>query len=137
MPVLIDNDVNIMALGEQHAHLPDVEDLVFIKVSTGIGAGLISGGELQRGAQGTAGDLGHVGSPAPTTSPAAAATRAVSRRSPPCPPLAAALRGGRVSTRRGDQDVVELVRGGDLAAVAGRCARPAATSARCWRCWST
>ncbi len=60
VPVLIDNDVNIMALGEQHAHLPDVHDLVFIKVSTGIGAGLISGGELQRGAQGTAGDLGHV-----------------------------------------------------------------------------
>ncbi len=60
VPVLIDNDVNIMALGEQHAHLPDVQDLVFIKVSTGIGAGLISGGELQRGAQGTAGDLGHV-----------------------------------------------------------------------------
>ena len=32
VPVLIDNDVNIMALGEQHAHLPDVDDLVFIKV---------------------------------------------------------------------------------------------------------
>ena len=60
VPVLIDNDVNIMALGEQHAHLPDVDDLVYIKVSTGIGAGIVSGGALQRGAQGTAGDLGHV-----------------------------------------------------------------------------
>ena len=58
VPVLIDNDVNIMALGEQHAHLHDVDDLVFIKVSTGIGAGIVSGGQLQRGAQGTAGDLG-------------------------------------------------------------------------------
>lgn len=60
VPVLIDNDVNIMALGERQAHLPDVDDLVYIKVSTGIGAGMVSGGQLQRGAQGTAGDLGHV-----------------------------------------------------------------------------
>ena len=60
VPVLVDNDVNIMALGEQHAHLRDVSDLVIIKVATGIGAGIISGGTLQRGAQGTAGDLGHV-----------------------------------------------------------------------------
>jgi predicted NBD/HSP70 family sugar kinase len=60
VPVLIDNDVNIMALGEQQTQWPDVTDLVFIKVATGIGAGLISGGWLQRGAQGTAGDLGHV-----------------------------------------------------------------------------
>jgi predicted NBD/HSP70 family sugar kinase len=60
VPVLIDNDVNIMALGERHAHLAEVDDLVFIKVSTGIGAGIVSGGRLQRGAQGTAGDVGHV-----------------------------------------------------------------------------
>ena len=60
VPVEVDNDVNIMALGERHAHLPDVDDLVFVKVGTGIGAGIISGGTLQRGAQGTAGDLGHV-----------------------------------------------------------------------------
>ncbi len=60
VPVLIDNDVNIMALGERHAHLRDIDDLVYIKVSTGIGAGIVSGGQLQRGAQGTAGDLGHV-----------------------------------------------------------------------------
>jgi len=60
VPVEVDNDVNIMALGERHAHHPDVDDLVFVKVGTGIGAGIISGGTLQRGAQGTAGDLGHV-----------------------------------------------------------------------------
>lgn len=60
VPVLIDNDVNIMALGERGAYLPDVDDLIFIKVATGIGAGIISGARLQRGAQGTAGDLGHV-----------------------------------------------------------------------------
>lgn len=60
VPVLIDNDVNIMALGEQHAQFPTARDLVFIKASTGIGAGIIAGGELQRGAQGTAGDVGHI-----------------------------------------------------------------------------
>ena len=58
--VLVDNDVNVMALGERHASYPDVDHLIFLKASTGIGSGIISGGELQRGAEGTAGDIGHV-----------------------------------------------------------------------------
>ncbi|WP_318255589.1 ROK family transcriptional regulator [Agrococcus baldri] len=65
-PVLVDNDVNIMALGEQRTAWPDTEDLVLVKVATGIGAGIISGGRLQRGARGTAGDLGHVRVPGST-----------------------------------------------------------------------
>lgn len=60
LPVLVDNDVNLLALGEHAVSWPHEQDLVFIKVSTGIGAGIISGGRLQRGAQGSAGDLGHV-----------------------------------------------------------------------------
>jgi glucokinase-like ROK family protein len=60
VPVLVDNDVNIMALGEYWAMDPQVEDLVFVKVGTGIGSGLILGGQLHRGANGAAGDLGHV-----------------------------------------------------------------------------
>jgi glucokinase len=60
VPVLVDNDVNIMALGERTAFWPDHDNLLFIKIATGIGAGIISSGELQRGANGTAGDLGHV-----------------------------------------------------------------------------
>ena len=59
-PVLVDNDVNLLALGERAGALRDVPDIVFVKVSTGIGAGIISGGVLQRGAQGAAGDIGHV-----------------------------------------------------------------------------
>lgn len=59
-PVLVDNDVNLLALGERAGALPAVSDLVFVKVSTGVGAGIISGGVLQRGAQGAAGDIGHV-----------------------------------------------------------------------------
>ncbi len=62
-PVLVDNDVNIMALGEHATSYPHVEHLVFVKVATGIGAGIISGGQLHRGAQGSAGDLGHVAAP--------------------------------------------------------------------------
>ena len=58
--MLVDNDVNIMALGEREHAWPDVDHLVFVKVATGIGSGVISGGYLQRGAQGTAGDIGHV-----------------------------------------------------------------------------
>lgn len=64
VPVLVDNDVNLLALAEYHAVWPDRDDLLFVKVATGIGAGLVSGGRLQRGAQGSAGDLGHVRIPA-------------------------------------------------------------------------
>ena len=60
VPVFVDNDVNVLALGEHALSWPDVDDLIFVKVSTGIGAGIISGGALQRGAQGSAGDMGHV-----------------------------------------------------------------------------
>lgn len=58
--VLVDNDVNIMALGEYWTMEPKVDDFMFVKVGTGIGSGLIIGGRLQRGARGAAGDIGHV-----------------------------------------------------------------------------
>lgn len=57
---LVDNDVNIMAIGEQSRAFPTATDVLFVKVATGVGAGIISGGILQRGAQGSAGDIGHV-----------------------------------------------------------------------------
>lgn len=60
VPILVDNDVNLLALGEYRSAWQDVDDLLFIKASTGIGAGIISSRELRRGAQGTAGDIGHV-----------------------------------------------------------------------------
>ena len=58
--VLVDNDVNIMALGEQQFAWPGIENMIFLKASTGIGSGIISSGVLQRGAEGIAGDIGHV-----------------------------------------------------------------------------
>jgi predicted NBD/HSP70 family sugar kinase len=60
VPTLVDNDVNIMALGEWWAMDEPATDFVFIKVGTGIGSGLILGGSLQRGHDGTAGDIGHI-----------------------------------------------------------------------------
>lgn len=60
VPILVDNDVNIMALGERAMGWPEAEDIIFVKVSTGIGSGIIGGGILQRGAQGIAGDIGHI-----------------------------------------------------------------------------
>ena len=58
--VVVDNDVNVMSVGEREAAWPDVADLVFLKVATGIGAGIICNGELLRGADGVAGDIGHI-----------------------------------------------------------------------------
>ena len=57
--VYVDNDANVMALGEHHWVHPDCPNLMFVKVGTGIGAGLIIQGRIYRGAQGAAGDLGH------------------------------------------------------------------------------
>lgn len=57
----VDNDVNMMALGEKRAGAARADrDVVVVKVGTGIGAGVMSGGRLHRGAQGSAGDIGHV-----------------------------------------------------------------------------
>ncbi|GGI03445.1 ROK family transcriptional regulator [Egicoccus halophilus] len=61
VPVLVDNDVNIMALGEYGQIWGDrVRDLLFVKVGTGIGAGIVVDGHIRRGAQGAAGDIGHI-----------------------------------------------------------------------------
>ncbi len=59
-PVILERDVNAMALGEHRRHWHDVAHMVFVKVATGIGAGLISHGELLRGNHGRAGDIGHI-----------------------------------------------------------------------------
>jgi predicted NBD/HSP70 family sugar kinase len=58
-PVMIDNDANVEALAERRGELRAFDDLLLLKVSTGLGAGVISGGVLQRGAVGAAGEFGH------------------------------------------------------------------------------
>jgi predicted NBD/HSP70 family sugar kinase len=59
-PVLVDNDVNIMAVGEHWTHWRDVEHLLYVKVGTGIGCGIVANRRVHRGAQGAAGDIGHI-----------------------------------------------------------------------------
>ena len=59
--VLVDNDVNMMALGEYwHSWRDTVDDMLFVKIGTGIGCGIIARRGILHGAQGAAGDLGHV-----------------------------------------------------------------------------
>ena len=118
VPVLVDNDVNIMALGEHWTNWPQVDHLLFIKVATGIGCGIVVDGRIHRGADGAAGDIGHirVTDERRSRSPAAAATSAVSR------PTQAVLRwprgcGPRDSRPSDSRAVVELARAGEPAAV--------------------
>lgn len=59
-PVWVDNDVNLLALSERARRQDDAVDLIFCKIGTGIGAGLLSHGRIHRGANGAAGDIGHV-----------------------------------------------------------------------------
>ena len=58
-PVFVDNDVNVMALGEMGVAGSD-QDVLVVKVGTGIGCGVIVEGSVYRGAQGSAGDIGHI-----------------------------------------------------------------------------
>jgi predicted NBD/HSP70 family sugar kinase len=60
VPVLVDNDANLMAFGEQRTGYPDCSAFVLVKVSTGIGAGVVVDGSLYRGVDGGAGDIGHI-----------------------------------------------------------------------------
>jgi predicted NBD/HSP70 family sugar kinase len=61
VPVSVDNDANLGALAElTHGAGRGASELVYLKVSSGIGAGLILGGRLHRGTGGVAGELGHI-----------------------------------------------------------------------------
>ncbi|MGW7083594.1 ROK family protein [Streptomyces sp. NPDC054871] len=60
VPVLVDNDANLMAYGEQRASYPECSAFALVKVSTGIGAGVVVDGAVYRGIDGGAGDIGHI-----------------------------------------------------------------------------
>jgi glucokinase-like ROK family protein len=59
-PVFVDNDVNLMALGELWRLQRALPNFLVIKVGTGIGCGIVCHGEVYRGAAGSAGDVGHI-----------------------------------------------------------------------------
>ncbi len=59
--VVVDNDVNLMALGElRYGDAIGLDHFIFIKIGTGIGSGIVSNGKIHRGANGCAGDIGHI-----------------------------------------------------------------------------
>lgn len=58
LPVVVDNDANLMAVGEHSAD--PVAHLVYVKAGTGIGCGVIASGRLHHGAAGAAGDISHL-----------------------------------------------------------------------------
>jgi glucokinase-like ROK family protein len=61
LPMVLDNDVNMMALGELHSGVARrLESFLFVKIGTGIGCGIVVDGRLYRGVDGCAGDIGHI-----------------------------------------------------------------------------
>lgn len=61
LPVMIDNDANVMALGEQEfGKAKNLSDFIFINVGKGVGAGLVMNGKLYYGKSYAAGEMGHI-----------------------------------------------------------------------------
>lgn len=116
VPVLVDNDVNTMALGERAVAWPSVDNLLFVKIATGIGAGLISDGHLQRGAQGVAGDIGHVHVSRGGEVPCTCGNRGCLEALASGPAIARSLRAIGVEAHTSN-DVVDLVKSGNVDAI--------------------
>jgi predicted NBD/HSP70 family sugar kinase len=116
VPVLVDNDVNVMALGERSVAWPGVEHLMFVKIATGIGTGIISDGRLQRGAQGIAGDIGHVQVARGADVPCQCGNRGCLEALASGPAIARSLREQGLDAHTGS-DVVELVKRGQIDAI--------------------
>jgi glucokinase len=115
-PALVDNDVNLMALGECAVGWRDTEHLIFVKVATGIGAGVISGGRLLRGAQGVAGDLGHVRVARGADVPCHCGSRGCLEALASGPAIARTLRERGIDAHSSD-DVVDLVKHNSIDAI--------------------
>jgi predicted NBD/HSP70 family sugar kinase len=61
LPVVVDNDANLGAMAEhQHGAGRGTADLLYVKLASGVGAGLVLGGRLHRGSTGLAGEVGHI-----------------------------------------------------------------------------
>jgi predicted NBD/HSP70 family sugar kinase len=62
--IKVDNDVNWATLAEHHVGaMRDVDDFLYVYLGAGLGAGLFLGGNIQRGARGLAGEIGHLRAP--------------------------------------------------------------------------
>jgi predicted NBD/HSP70 family sugar kinase len=59
-PLFVENDVNLLMLADYRRAHRDAQHLFYVKIGTGIGSGIVTGGRIYRGAQGAAGDIGHI-----------------------------------------------------------------------------
>lgn len=118
VPGFLENDANVMALGEYLANFRNCPSFLFVKVATGIGAGIIVDGQLNRGATGGSGDIGHIRlDESPTQPQCACGARGC---------LAATASGGAIARQLRDlgrpaessRDAVRLAEQGDVKAVA-------------------
>ncbi len=116
VPTFVENDADAMAFGEQSSNFVDSNAVCLIKVSTGIGAGLVINGSVYHGIDGGAGDIGHIRLAGETAIcqcgsrgclAAVASGRAVAKK---LTELGIAATSGR--------DVARLLRGGDVEAQA-------------------
>jgi predicted NBD/HSP70 family sugar kinase len=117
VPAALDNDANLMGLGEQRRIYPNAHQVLFVKVGTGIGSSVIIDGELLRGTDSAEGDIGH----AKITGVAATCSSCGARG------CLAAIASGRAMVRElrrlghevtTTRDVVQLARAGNPDAVA-------------------
>lgn len=117
VPGFVENDANAIAVGEFHSALPACPSLLFVKVATGIGAGMIVGGQLVRGIHGGSGDIGHVRLTDPESGPlCACGARGC---------LAASASGGAIAQRLRElghpvntsREAVQLAEDGDATAI--------------------
>ena len=114
-PVLVDNDVNLMALGEQ-TRLRRTKHLMLVKVATGIGAGIVTDGRLLRGALGAAGDLGHVQVAGAPDAPCRCGNTGCLEAVAAAPAIVQRLRAEGFDVHT-SQDVVDAVSAGEVAAL--------------------
>lgn len=112
VPVLVENDANLVALAERSEDHPESDQLLAVKLGTRIGCGIISAGRLHRGVGGAAGEISH-------TAVAGTSTIGCSCGIPNC--LESVASGGAIVARLAQQgyavrtsaDVVELGRSAD------------------------
>ncbi|MEA2444883.1 MAG: hypothetical protein QOJ12_2175 [Thermoleophilales bacterium] len=116
VPVLVDNDVNTMAWGEHAIHWRDTPHMVYIKVGTGIGLGIVADGRVQRGGDGAAGDIGHLAIPAAEGIRCVCGNTGCLEAVASGRAMAEQLRGQGLEARH-SRDVVELARSGNLTAM--------------------
>ena len=116
-PALVDNDVNIMALGEHWSGWSHEGFLLFVKVGTGIGSGIVTSGRIHRGADGAAGDIGHIHVPDHDDVVCRCGNRGCLEAVAGGAALAARLRAAGLDPAATSRDVVDLVRAGRPEAV--------------------